>query len=200
LKTTVPSESSRVDEKEEHNEERTEVFNGSENLIDLAIQGYSRVKSQLDICADHTAPSLFLRVNPIWTAYTNLKSRGIKLRFITEITKENISSCKQIMRVADLRHLDGVKGNFGVDGIQYWAHASPTPGTKSLEQMVFSSVKALVEQQQYFFDTLWNKAIPAEQKIRQIEEGIAPDIIEVIHDPDKIQKLGSPDILSYLLL
>jgi two-component system, OmpR family, sensor histidine kinase VicK len=95
------------------------------------------------------------------------------------------------MEVAELRHLDGVKGNFGVsDGIQYWAYAYPTPRTKVLEQMVFSSVKALVEQQQYFFDTLWNKAIRAEQKIRQIEEGVDPDIIKIIQDPDKIQKLG----------
>jgi hypothetical protein len=36
------------------------------------------------------------------------------------------------------------------------------------------NVREVVEQGQYIFDTLWNKAIPAEQRIREIEEGLSP--------------------------
>jgi two-component system, OmpR family, sensor histidine kinase VicK len=39
------------------------------------------------------------------------------------------------------------------------------------------------------FENLWNKAIPAIQKIKEIEEGIKPDVIETITDPTKIQHL-----------
>ena len=39
---------------------------------------------------------------------------------------------------------------------------------KPLTQVIFSSVKEVVEQGQYIFDTLWNTAITAEQKIREI--------------------------------
>ncbi len=39
------------------------------------------------------------------------------------------------------------------------------------------------------FENLWNKAIPAIQKIREIEQGIKPEIIQTIIDPIKIQKL-----------
>ncbi|MGC2685951.1 MAG: hypothetical protein WA323_29210 [Candidatus Nitrosopolaris sp.] len=42
------------------------------------------------------------------------KVRDTILRFITEITKENISYTKEFMESVELRHLDGVKGNFGV--------------------------------------------------------------------------------------
>jgi two-component system sensor histidine kinase VicK len=48
----------------------------------------------------------------------------------------------------------------------------------------------MIDAQKYVFDTLWNKAIPAEQKIREIEEGIKPDFIETIRDPSEIQKLA----------
>jgi hypothetical protein len=41
-------------------------------------------------------------------------------------------------------------------------------------------VKGAVEQQQYVFETLWNKAISAQQKISEIEKGELPEIIEII--------------------
>jgi signal transduction histidine kinase len=46
----------------------------------------------------------------------------------------------------------------------------------------------MIEQQQYFFETLWNKAIPAEQRIREIEEGIKPEVIETIREPKVTQE------------
>jgi hypothetical protein len=36
-------------------------------------------------------------------------------------------------------------------------------------QIIVSNVKTFVEGQQYVFDTLWSKALPAEQKIEEIE-------------------------------
>ena len=39
------------------------------------------------------------------------------------------------------------------------------------------------------FETLWNKSIPGEQKIREIEKGVRPDIIEVIKNSDRAHYL-----------
>jgi signal transduction histidine kinase len=61
---------------------------------------------------------------------------------------------------------------------------------KIASQVIYSNAEEIVEQQQYIFDTLWRKAIPAEQKIREIEEGIEPEIIETIRDPVETQMLG----------
>ena len=58
-----------------------------------------------------------------------------------------------------------------------------------LVQVIHSNVKAVVESHQYLFETLWNKAIPAEQKIREIEEGIEPVSIEVVNDSKRTKKL-----------
>ena len=44
-----------------------------------------------------------------------------------------------------------------------------------------------MEAQQYLFETLWAKAIPAQYKIKELEEGIKPDFIETIRDPAEIQ-------------
>ena len=51
-------------------------------------------------------------------------------------------------------------------------------------------MKPFVEQQQYIFETLWNKAIPAKQRIKEIEEGTKREFVETIRDPSEIQKIG----------
>ena len=36
---------------------------------------------------------------------------------------------------------------------------------------------------------LWNKAIPAKQRIREIEEGLKRDFIDTIRDPNEVQSI-----------
>jgi len=55
-----------------------------------------------------------------------------------------------------------------------------------LTQVFYSNAFEVVRQGQYIFDTFWDKAIPAGQRIKEIEEGIEPEIIKNIRDPTKI--------------
>jgi len=62
---------------------------------------------------DHTRPPLAIAVESIKRSFVDAKSRGVKLRYLTEITDANISYCKELMSIVDeVRHLDGIKGNF----------------------------------------------------------------------------------------
>ena len=65
-----------------------------------------------------------------------------------------------------------------------------------LTQVFYSNSKEVVEQGQYIFDTFWKKAIPAEQKIKEIEEGIKPEVIETIRDPVEIQMVAFEHVNS----
>ena len=47
-----------------------------------------------------------------------------------------------------------------------------------------------MEFQHYLFEALWKKAIPAKQRIREIEEGAKREVVEVIRDPAEIQKIS----------
>ena len=42
---------------------------------------------------------------------------------------------------------------------------------RPIQQVIYSNVKDIVEQQKYVFESFWNKAIPAENRIKEIEEG-----------------------------
>ncbi|HEX6282463.1 MAG TPA: hypothetical protein VFZ67_09570 [Nitrososphaera sp.] len=94
------------------------------------------------------------------------------------------------MQFQELRHLDGLKGYLSIaDGRTLSSHAFGLEG-KVLPHAVATTVRIFVEQQQYFFETLWNKAIPAKQRIREIEEGAKREFVETIRDPSEIQKIG----------
>ena len=162
--------------------EKTEVVYGVENVIQKGLQELSKIKQRADLCTASDGPSVIVATKPILNAYIEANKRGVAIRYITEITKENISDCKEIMNFAKVRHLDKVKGHMGVSETEY--DASAVVEGKRLTQLIHSNVKAFVEQQRYFFETLWEKAIPAEQRIKEIEEGVPIEKTEVIYGPD----------------
>ena len=106
-------------------EEKTEVIYGDENIIDSTLKLFSVARLTLNNCLDSTGPSMdVIPGHPITRAHYEMKERGVKIRYITEITKENVNYCKELMNFSEVRHLDEVKGNFGVlDGIYYRASA-----------------------------------------------------------------------------
>jgi two-component system, OmpR family, sensor histidine kinase VicK len=115
------------------------------------------------------------------------KNRGVQFRYITEITKDNISYCKELSKFAEVHHLNGVKGNFEISqktiGKDEYIGTATLQEAEPVAQLIYSNVKEIVEQQQFVFDTLWNKAIPSQVRIKEIEERIKPETIEVIVDP-----------------
>ena len=167
-------------------EEKTEIINGIENTVPLSLQCFARVKEKHDSYGDDRLPSVVVTTGAIKNAYRELLRRGIKARFITEITQENIGYCKELMKIVhELRHLEGIKGNFGVSESDYIAIAIQNEGY-SIPQLIHSNVRALIEQQQYLFQTLWNKAIPAQIRIREIEESIPIETTEVVRGIENI--------------
>ena len=53
---------------------------------------------------------------------------------------------------------------------------------KAVPILIYSNVKQIVKQQQYVFQTLWNKAISAEYRIQEIELGKEHEFLEVCPD------------------
>jgi two-component system, OmpR family, sensor histidine kinase VicK len=139
---------------------------------------------------DHTRPPLAIGIESIKRSFVEAKSRGVKLRYLTEITDANISYCKQLMSIVDeVRHLDGIKGNFMLSEIEYLAPATSHEETKVSSLIIYSSVREIVEHQQYVFETLWNKSMSAEKRMKELKEGITMHYeTKVIEDPDAVVK------------
>jgi two-component system, OmpR family, sensor histidine kinase VicK len=134
-----------------------------------------------------TRPPFAIEIETIKKAFLDAKRRNVRLRCLTEITKDNISYCKELMTIVDeLRHLEGIKGNFMLSEIEYLSPVFFFEEEKKVaSQIIYSNVKEIVEQQQYIFDSFWDRAIPAQQRTSEIENGIESEFLEVISDNKK---------------
>ena len=168
--------------------EKTEVLYGFEKTTEAIMEFINSAEVSMNICADYTWPSVVMGVEVFKKGLYELKTRNVQSRFVTDITKDNIKYCKELMQISELRHLDGIKGNFAISEKGYTASATLLEASP-LQQVIYSNVRAIVDQQQYVFETLWNKAIPADQKIRGIEEGIELGKTDIIQSPSKILEL-----------
>jgi hypothetical protein len=99
-----------------------EVLHDTEIIIDTYLHILHKANRRWDYFADASSLSIVpFGFEAIKKAISEARARGTRLRFITEITQENISCTKEFIEIAELRHLDGVKGNFGVSDSEYIA-------------------------------------------------------------------------------
>src|SRR6476469_2673004 len=89
----------------------------------------------------------------------------------------------------EIRHKEGIKGNIMISETEYLSPVVLFEKEKVASQIIYSNLKETVEQQQYIFDSFWDRAIPAEQRIAEIENNIEPEIPEVISDHKKATKV-----------
>jgi hypothetical protein len=163
-------------DQESENEKTEERYDVIKYGMNKTVQLLPKVRHRFDNCSDIRHPSINITSEAIKNALLDIKNRGVKSRFITEITKDNLHYCKELMEViSELRHIDGVKGNFAVTDTEYVSYAIPSekaiPSQKEKVMVIRSTSKEFVEQQQYLFDILWNKAVPAERKIMEMNQG-----------------------------
>jgi hypothetical protein len=149
----------------------TQVLTGKDIVINAEVRFFSKTKKRIDTYMNYTRPPLAIGLDTIRKAFLDPKSRRVRLRYLTEITQENLQYCKELLSIVDeLRHLDGIKGNFMISEGEYLAPLILFEKGKIAPQIIYSNVREIVEQ--YIFDNLWNNAISAKERIREIEERV----------------------------
>ena len=152
------------------NQGTIQVINGAQESVAKGVRFMQDVKNKMDLYYASSAPSIVIEVEDYKNGYSDIRKRGGTIRVITEITKENIHYCKELMNYVDeLRHLDNVTDGLAISENAYMT-TTILRATKPLTQVVYSDVPEAVHQQQNLFDNLWERAIPATQKIREISD------------------------------
>ena len=171
-------------------EEKTGLLYGIEDTISKGIQFMQNAKKHMDLFGEKNGPSIIIEFLDIYkNNYIAAKNRGVKIRFITEITEDNIHYCKELMNiVTEFRHLDGLVGGIAVTESEYMT-TTTLRKKELLTQVFYSNAYEVVKQGQYVFNTFWDKAVPAKQRIREIEQGLEPEFFEVITDNRKASEI-----------
>ena len=156
-------------------------------VINTLLQVLSNAQYKIDICGNSKFPSKILSFYSVNNLILDSSKRtNTRQRYIFEITRENIDYCKKLIKKIELRHLDENEANFAVNERECLGFITMQ---KETLQATYSNMKEVVEQQQSVFETLWNKAIPARDKIMEIEEGLKSEFLEVISDHKKATEI-----------
>ena len=167
---------------------RTEILHRSDDVAGTIRKFFTDEKKRVDVCAVDVTLNHPGGIAGMAEAYVNVVKNGGRIRLLTEITKENVDSVEVLMKSAEIRHLSGIGGNFVVSDTEYLA----TPGTKEFSlrgPVLYSNEKAFVQHNEALFETLWINAMPASQRVKDIEAGFATPRTELHYDAFQIERL-----------
>lgn len=165
--------------------ESTKIITGID-LIQEDWKKFALKAKKLDVYFDKNAITIATQTSTYRDTYIALKKKGVEIRVITEITKENLDKAKVLTEiVGQLRHLENSHGAMAVSNTEFRA-TSYLPKDAYVPQAIVSDNSEFVKQQQYIFDILWRTATPAELRFKEIEEGVIKYKTEIITDTDEI--------------
>jgi two-component system sensor histidine kinase VicK len=189
----------------DHTNKKIHVIYHPEELHRKFLESVSATQERIDCCLDHGGLSFLVSDEQLWKEIIGLVNKGKRLRFITEITQENISYCNMLMKhTTEVFHDDNLKGNFLiVDRTKYGFYVVESQieeegqegeeeerqrQKSAITQVIYSEDKAFVDSQQFLFDNLCNNASHARERIREIGRGIRGDFINTLLKFYEIQK------------
>jgi two-component system sensor histidine kinase VicK len=165
--------------------ERIKVLHRAEVINAISDISYN-AEHRIDICGNSRFPSLIFSFESIRRAIMSVKNRKYtRQRYIFEITQQNIQYCKDLMKIAEIRHMNEIEANLLLNEKEYLGSITLK---EPHQQAIYTNVREIVEQQQNIFETLWNKSILAEKKIKEIEEGTVHYETRIIEDAQEIVK------------
>jgi hypothetical protein len=146
---------------------------GYENNRNAVIGFFRNAKSSANWVTDAILPTVGSNIDWLWKEIADARRRGVKCRELTDITKDNLSHCKKNMaRLDEFRHLGGMAVNFGVSDTEALVIApSLAPREERSIQFIYSDSESVVEYKQRCFDLLWDRAIPGQTRINELEGG-----------------------------
>jgi signal transduction histidine kinase len=127
----------------------------------------------------------FLLSSEIIKAFQKAKTKGIKIRFITEINQANLGVCKEIMKFAEVRHLDNIVGNFVLSDKEFFGQSW---GSNYQVNKIYNNDNGIIELQNYVFENLWNNSVSEHDRSSSLEVGVEPEEVKVLSDPVEIRK------------
>jgi two-component system, OmpR family, sensor histidine kinase VicK len=155
-----------------------------ENRHSIIVNTISAAEKSLSILGDSKSVN-FLLSEQIRKAIQDAKNRQVRIRYITEINTENLSSCKDIMKLTEVRHLDKIIGNYILTDKEYIGLPEACNFLSNRNQ---NDNCQSVSMQNYLFDNLWNNATTQHDKTTSLEIGLEVEEVKIISDASQVRE------------
>jgi two-component system sensor histidine kinase VicK len=117
------------------------------------------------------------------------KHKGI--RYITNIEHDNLHLARLYLdhgiQIKHVKNLPPV--NFGISDKEIALTIEKMDGGKRVQSLLISNEPVYVKHFTSIFEELWRNGTDAADRIREIEQGIEPEFLEVINDHEKVSQI-----------
>ncbi len=161
------------------------LMRGRENLYNILPDFYNKAKNDIIIM---TSGNGIVRIYRYLNKYLeNARSRGVKCRVVTTITKNNIEAAKNI--AADVRHIDKIHAVFSCYDDSMIMHDAKNDDVSknSLDDVVLiTNNSGTVSMMRQMLESVWGNATPVDERIKELETGKPREEMRYIYGRQKL--------------
>ena len=118
------------------------------------------------------------------TSFQDAKKRGVRIRFLTEVTKENLDYCDKLIDFGDIRQIKNTFGNFIVTETEFLLAFA---GSRNNSEVLYSNEQDLVIEQRYIFENLWANNSNEYHRAISPTNSVKIEEIKILYDPKEIR-------------
>ena len=167
-------------------EDTTEVIQDEKRVLDALLSFFAAARGRLDMSVSYVGPGTGEEVAG---AVREARKRGVRVRMVTEVTRENLEVMKVASRLMEVRHVAGLRGNsWAVTQGEYVSSLAAGEFKVSMP-IIYSNANPLVAEHQSIFDALWDRAEPLEERTEAIRSGNDLPEMEIIRDAGRAEEL-----------
>jgi len=125
-------------------------------------------------------------------------NKDFKFQLIADLQKENLAYYKSLIEIGvEIRHIDKNKISFALSKDEYLAielavmEEQAATGSELPREIIWSNRDDVVSQANQIFQMMWRMSVPADSRVRQLEEGGEPEETRLIQDMNEVYRIGS---------
>lgn len=168
----------------------TEFVSDREQTVQVILRQINGAEEEILAIGSKDSPNLIMKFQPYTKAVIHALNR-VRLpgRYITDVTESNIDACRFLINDVQVkvRHLKDIRSNIVITEKEFTSDLSAPHPDRPTNKLLYSNSKELLMQQKQLFETLWAISVPAEQRIKEIEEGIEPEETKLLKQTPNVR-------------
>jgi two-component system, OmpR family, sensor histidine kinase VicK len=167
-------------------QETTEVIQDEKRILQVLMTFFARASTRLDMSVSYVGPRTG---EELLGAVLAAGKRGVKVRMVTEVTRENLEAMRAGARLMEVRHIAGLRGNSWAVTQGEYVSSLAVGEFRASSPIIYSNAKPLVAEHQSIFEALWAGGEPLEERMEAIKSGTDLPEMEIIRDAARAKEL-----------
>ncbi len=169
-------------------QERIDTLYGNDDILKTTLWLFESTQKTMEGCIEKDEVTMHVTHELILNGLLILKQKGVQMRVITQITNDNLTYCKTLSDIVEVRHVNGIQSGFGICDEKWLLDHVISLDEFPLSHAMFTNVKKLVDVKRSLFETIWKQSIPAQEMFIKFEQS-SPSEVNTHMEADEARNL-----------